>query len=224
MPIQGFEIFDKVLEISHLKELEKDYVAVEILNRLVELTAPLLKRRKWKVKKLMEFFPEQESLFGTNENKGDVISIRLRHPKDISVFLEWSMILKTMCHELAQSNHELEFFQLMSKIEMEVQTDEKKYTNSYKGYRKYSSLDIKNRIQQTGNILGGNLCILNTSEIKLLRVKRYEKKKQCVQCGSPDMPVNSTGWKPYWFNNYVQLQFVPIICFFTFAIITNNRH
>lgn len=98
--------------------------AKDYLNKLVRLTAPVMKRRGWQVGVLKEFFPPSPGLLGLNKNHGECIMIRLRHPGDETQFQEWQDILGTMVHELTHiqiSAHSAEFYELMDVIYSEVE-------------------------------------------------------------------------------------------------------
>jgi hypothetical protein len=112
-----------VFQIIELVSQPKKEEAKILLERLATATESIMKRRDWKVKKLKEFYPDNPSLLGLNENKGNTIKIRLRDPKNINVFLPWESLLGTMIHELAHneiSDHSAQFYKLLDTLYDEV--------------------------------------------------------------------------------------------------------
>lgn len=72
--------------INYLKNMNKSEEAKELLYRIAKVVQPLLQRRKWKIKYLNEFYPNNSSLHGLNINRGYTIKIRLRSPEKYSSF------------------------------------------------------------------------------------------------------------------------------------------
>jgi len=67
----------QVRSIESLNFFERADEAKAILERLARDCAPLLRRRKWNIKKLKEFFPKDPGLLGMNVNRSNIL-IRLR--------------------------------------------------------------------------------------------------------------------------------------------------
>ena len=121
----NLDSLNKVWETNSLKKMPNNDKAKEFLDRLAKMTAPIMLRRKWKVKNLKEFYPTNQCLLGMNINRS-TICIRLRNPSDQTRFLEWHDILGTMCHELAHMNispHNAAFYKLWDEVSDEVQND-----------------------------------------------------------------------------------------------------
>ncbi|EPE06033.1 zinc ion binding protein [Ophiostoma piceae UAMH 11346] len=94
-----------VLAYSHLRDFPRATDALQILRRVASLVKPLMRARKWKVRELSEFYPDQANLLGLNINKGQKILLRLRYPGDATLFLPTEQIADTMLHELAHIVH-----------------------------------------------------------------------------------------------------------------------
>ena len=94
-----------VLAYSHLRDFPRAADALQILRRVASLVKPLMRARKWKVRELSEFYPDQANLLGLNINKGQKILLRLRYPGDATLFLPTEQIADTMLHELAHIVH-----------------------------------------------------------------------------------------------------------------------
>ena len=100
--------------------------ANQILIQLLNITRPLLQRRQWKVKNLIEFYPRNPGLLGLNVNHGFKIMVRLRDAQKPSLFLDLESILGTFLHELTHneiSAHSYEFYTMLEQVEGEVQSD-----------------------------------------------------------------------------------------------------
>eukprot|EP01062_Namystynia_karyoxenos_P084468 TRINITY_DN9940_c0_g4_i1.p1 TRINITY_DN9940_c0_g4~~TRINITY_DN9940_c0_g4_i1.p1 ORF type:complete len:995 (+),score=260.88 TRINITY_DN9940_c0_g4_i1:76-2985(+) len=66
----------------------------------------VLENRKWRIGALMELDPTRIKLAGLNENRGERILLRLRHPPpEHESFLPYSEIRDTMLHELTHCVH-----------------------------------------------------------------------------------------------------------------------
>ncbi|CAK7218038.1 hypothetical protein SCUCBS95973_003354 [Sporothrix curviconia] len=94
------------LAYSHLRDFPRADDALHILRRVASLVKPLMRARRWKVRELAEFYPEQANLLGLNINRGQKILLRLRYPGgDASLFLPLEQIADTLLHELAHIVH-----------------------------------------------------------------------------------------------------------------------
>ncbi|ERS96669.1 hypothetical protein HMPREF1624_06878 [Sporothrix schenckii ATCC 58251] len=94
-----------VLAYSHLRDFPRAADALQLLRRVASLVKPLMRARRWKVRELSEFFPDQANLLGLNINKGQKILLRLRYPGDASLFLPLEQVADTLLHELAHIVH-----------------------------------------------------------------------------------------------------------------------
>ncbi|KAL1888227.1 hypothetical protein Sste5346_009701 [Sporothrix stenoceras] len=94
-----------VLAYSHLRDFPRATDALHLLRRVASLVKPLMRARRWKVRELSEFYPDQNNLLGLNINKGQKILLRLRYPGDASLFLPLEQVADTLLHELAHIVH-----------------------------------------------------------------------------------------------------------------------
>lgn len=49
---------------SHLAKFSRPDEALQTLKKIASMVKPIMRARKWKVKKLAEFYPEQKNLLG----------------------------------------------------------------------------------------------------------------------------------------------------------------
>lgn len=124
--IAQFDPF-KVQNISVLKKPNAKE-ALELLESIANQVQPILRRRKWKVPQLSEFFPRSNNLLGLNIGGGggntQEIKIRLRRPHDECSFYDHHHVMGTMLHEMAHnihSPHNDEFFKLWDELWEEVE-------------------------------------------------------------------------------------------------------
>ncbi|TPX17240.1 uncharacterized protein E0L32_003358 [Thyridium curvatum] len=94
-----------VLSYVHLRNFPREKDALHILKKVASQVKPIMRARGWKVPELAEFFPDQENLLGLNVNRGQKILLRLRYPRDRSLFLPVEQITDTMLHELSHIVH-----------------------------------------------------------------------------------------------------------------------
>ncbi len=140
--------------MSNVKELigfSNSDEAKNILRRLVIATAQVMINRKWKVKNLQEFYPEEKSLLGLNVNHGFCIKVRLRSVENKNEFLPWESVLGTMIHELTHNSvnaHSAEFYKMMDEVYDEVEAKD----SSNKSNTSTSQIQFT---FGTGNKLGG---------------------------------------------------------------------
>ncbi|KAK8122179.1 hypothetical protein PG984_010849 [Apiospora sp. TS-2023a] len=99
------ELDPLILSFSHLAKLPRANDALQSLKKIASLVKPIMRNRRWKVKTLAEFYPNQQNLLGLNEGRGYKICLRLRYPGDQNQFLPFEQVLDTMLHELAHNVH-----------------------------------------------------------------------------------------------------------------------
>ncbi|MCJ1425096.1 hypothetical protein MMC29_002984 [Sticta canariensis] len=95
--------------------------AMQILRKIAYLVEPIMRRRRWRLDLLCEFFPDDDSILGRNYS-GNKIFLRLRYCDSVERFLPMEIILGTMLHELAHIvyfDHEPHFFHLVGELEYE---------------------------------------------------------------------------------------------------------
>ncbi|KXN70496.1 WLM-domain-containing protein [Conidiobolus coronatus NRRL 28638] len=90
--------------------------------RMAKQVEPILKKRRWKVQNLREFFPKNPNLLGTNYGRVITISIRLRPNSNKDEFLPYEECMGTLLHELTHivhSDHNDLFNALLKDLEEE---------------------------------------------------------------------------------------------------------
>lgn len=116
----------QIKNITILAKQTRREEAKALLDRIAATVLPAMKRHKWEVKTLSEFYPENDSLHGLNINRGQCIRVRLRDGKNASVFLPFEHCLGTMIHELVHMEigpHSAEFYKAMDALWDEVEKD-----------------------------------------------------------------------------------------------------
>lgn len=94
-----------ILKYQHQMFRPREAEALEILRKVASLVEPIMRRRRWKVKLLAEFYPPKESLMGLNWSRGDKICLRLRNPSEERKFLPMEYLVNIMLHELCHIVH-----------------------------------------------------------------------------------------------------------------------
>jgi len=89
----------------HMRDYARHEEALHALRRIASMVKPIMRARLWRVGELCEFYPLQANLLGLNENRGQRIYIRLRHPNDRNQFLPFESVVDTMLHELCHNVH-----------------------------------------------------------------------------------------------------------------------
>ena len=116
----------RVWEWQELKRQSNAAEARAMLERVAKQVQPLMRRKRWRVKRLREFYPKNPSLLGLNVNRGVEIRVRLRLPGDPSRFFDYESILGTMLHELVHNEigpHNAAFYKMLDAITEEVEGD-----------------------------------------------------------------------------------------------------
>lgn len=145
---QNFKIYD----FKELVNMPNSNQAKTLLEKLVKVSSGILIKNKWKVGILKEFNPENKSLFGMNENRGNTIFIRLRDPNDQNSFLPWYFILGTLAHEIAHNkiqNHSAEFYKLMDELTDAMESEKDSLINNTQKH--------EYKFDGKFNILGGGI-------------------------------------------------------------------
>ncbi|RDW75989.1 hypothetical protein BP5796_06810 [Coleophoma crateriformis] len=113
-----------IFEYSHLKGFPREKDALHTLRKVSSLVKPIMRARNWKVGTLAEFYPEQQNLLGINQNRGQKICLRLRHPGDKNQFLPLEQVVDTMLHELSHNifgPHDAKFHALWDQLRKEYE-------------------------------------------------------------------------------------------------------
>ncbi|XP_075523283.1 LOW QUALITY PROTEIN: DNA-dependent metalloprotease WSS1-like [Primulina tabacum] len=114
---------NKVWDIKPLKVVREDE-AREILEKVAKQVQPIMRKRKWKVRVLSEFWPANPSLLGLNIGGGAEIKLRLRRPNNEWDFFPYAQIVDTMLLELCHNEyglHNTDFYNLLDEIRKECE-------------------------------------------------------------------------------------------------------
>lgn len=136
---------NKVWEVKPLKKVREDE-AKEILEKIAKQVQPIMRKHKWKVNILSEFWylqslmmsllhffiyvfcfhnkistcsPPNPALLGLNINGGAEVKLRLRRQNNEWDFFPYEQILDTMLHELCHNQygpHNADFYNLLDEI------------------------------------------------------------------------------------------------------------
>eukprot|EP00250_Pteridium_aquilinum_P004580 c14788_g1_i1 orf=80-1162(+) len=125
MPVSSIEGGDlaKVWEVKTLGR-GRDAEARSLLLNIAKQVQPIMRKRKWRVMLLSEFYPRNPSLLGLNVGAGQEIRIRLRKPGRESEFLPYEALVGTMLHELTHNEHgphDAKFYKLLDEITKECE-------------------------------------------------------------------------------------------------------
>ena len=97
-----------ISEYSHERHRPRESEALLMLRKVASIVKPIMRQRMWRVGTLAEFYPADRQpngliLHGLNENRGQRIFLRLRHPYDDRQFLALETVVDTMLHELVRT-------------------------------------------------------------------------------------------------------------------------
>ncbi|MCO5603236.1 hypothetical protein L7F22_057384 [Adiantum nelumboides] len=125
MPVASFEGGDlaKVWEVKTLGR-PRDAEARSLLLNIAKQVQPIMRKRKWRVMLLSEFYPRNPALLGLNIGGGQEIRIRLRKPGRESEFLPYESLVGTILHELTHNEHgphDAKFYKLLDEITKECE-------------------------------------------------------------------------------------------------------
>lgn len=125
MPVASIEGGDlaKVWEVKTLGH-DRDAEARSLLLNIAKQVQPIMRKRKWRVMLLSEFYPRNPSLLGLNIGAGQEIRIRLRKPGREWEFLPYEALVGTMLHELTHNEHgphDAKFYKLLDEITKECE-------------------------------------------------------------------------------------------------------
>lgn len=96
--------------------------ALQMLHKIVLRVWPIMRKRRWRVGTLAEFWPDERNLLGINEGFGRTIRLRLRHWDDERHFLPLEFVIDVLLHELAHivhANHDALFDALLDQARNE---------------------------------------------------------------------------------------------------------
>ncbi|KAG2044554.1 WLM domain-containing protein [Suillus americanus] len=111
-----------VTSFTHLKDRPHADRALPMLQRVVTLVKPIMRKHGWVLPLLSEFFPESPNLVGLNVNGGEQILLRLRLPWAPDTFYEEDQVVRVMLHELTHNvhgPHDESFYKFLAALEDE---------------------------------------------------------------------------------------------------------
>ncbi|KAJ3695384.1 hypothetical protein LUZ60_000761 [Juncus effusus] len=114
---------NKVWETKALKKPGEEE-ARAVLDKIAKQVQPIMRRRKWRVKRLSEFYPKNPALLGLNVNKGVEVKLRLRRHNREWDFFPFDQVLDTMLHELCHIQHgphNAQFYKLWDELRKECE-------------------------------------------------------------------------------------------------------
>ncbi|KAK5772397.1 hypothetical protein PVK06_048685 [Gossypium arboreum] len=109
----------KVWEIKALKRKPGEEEAKKILEKIAKQVQPIMRKHKWRVKLLSEFYSNNPALLGLNVGAGIHVKLRLRRPNRDWDFYSFDQVLDTMLHELchnAHGPHNASFYKLWDEL------------------------------------------------------------------------------------------------------------
>ncbi|KAJ9182540.1 hypothetical protein P3X46_006525 [Hevea brasiliensis] len=114
---------NKVWEIKALKKPGEEE-ARKMLEKIAKQVQPIMRNRKWRVKLLSEFCPNNPALLGLNVGGGAHVKLRLRRPNRDWDFIPFDQVLDTMLHELCHNvhgPHNANFYKLWDELRKECE-------------------------------------------------------------------------------------------------------
>ncbi|KZP28830.1 WLM-domain-containing protein [Athelia psychrophila] len=111
-----------VLSYTHLKDRPKSDQALPMLRKIASLVKPIMRKHRWTLPVLAEFFPASPNLIGLNVNGGQKICLRLRPASAPDTFYEETEVVGTMLHELTHNvhgPHDEKFYKFLAGLEDE---------------------------------------------------------------------------------------------------------
>lgn len=108
---------------KEIRSLNDDKETLSLLKKAANEVNSLLERRGWKVDLLVEFWPNDNKLWGLNVKEGDHITIKIRCRTMNKVLCDYSSIFHTLLHELAHIKcglHDVAFYVLLESLTKET--------------------------------------------------------------------------------------------------------
>ncbi|KAJ3314766.1 hypothetical protein HDV04_005772 [Boothiomyces sp. JEL0838] len=164
-------------------ELHEKENARELLFKLRDDPSikQIMYEREWRVTRLIELHPDEKTILGYNQNKGQVVALRLR-TDNLDGFRYYNSIVKVLLHELAHmifSEHDEHFHRLDRELNRDYER--------YKGRRLDGSTGSVVSVESTVNVLGGKKQEGELRDILFqAATSRLTKEEQEIQdgCGS----------------------------------------
>ncbi|KAE9348786.1 hypothetical protein PF008_g7181 [Phytophthora fragariae] len=114
-----------IAEVKALVRQPQRAQAQQLLERLAAAVLPILTGRRFRVRRLLEFFPKDGGLLGMNVNRGAKIYVRLRPQRSPGSFLPYEALLETLLHELTHmvhGPHNQAFYQYLDELKQEMES------------------------------------------------------------------------------------------------------
>ena len=119
----------------------------ELLSRAASEAAKVMRKRGFKVLKLVEFKPKNDSLHGLNVNRGQKVCVRVR--SNAGHFLPYEHVLGTLLHELVHieiSAHSASFYDQLELFWKEVESGHSSFAPAVPAHVPFAG---------QGHVLGG---------------------------------------------------------------------
>ncbi|OWZ21236.1 Neutral zinc metallopeptidase [Phytophthora megakarya] len=112
-------------EVKALVRQPRRAEAQQLLERLAAAVLPILTRRRFRVRRLLEFFPKDGALLGMNVNRGAKIYVRRTPKQTVEYFYPYEALLETLLHELTHmvhGPHNQAFYQYLDELKQEMES------------------------------------------------------------------------------------------------------
>jgi hypothetical protein len=170
--------------VTPLPEFADSEKARELLQKIRDDIGirTIMKQREWRVTTLKELHPKERTILGYNQNRGEVIALRLRTPL-LDGFNSYNEIIKVMLHELAHmvfSEHDENFHRL----DRELNEEYAKYAHKNTlGQGSYGFLNAES-MQGDTRVLGGRNFEGDRRDIMLRAAElRLTKEEEAIKNG-----------------------------------------
>lgn len=162
----------RIEKIASLQRKADKSKALDILHELASHVTPVLQKYNLKVNILREMYPKNGNLLGLNVNRGATILIRLRYHSNDQSFLPMGDLIGTMLHELVHNTfgpHDNRFYNLLDE-----------YKKSYHMVGLRGSFAVTGQFSIHQKLGGTTETSRNIADLKSLRLKKYQSKKQYI--------------------------------------------
>ncbi|KAI9004629.1 WLM domain-containing protein [Gaertneriomyces semiglobifer] len=149
------------LDIRPLDEFTDKSKAYDVLCKLRDDPAikNIMTTRKWSVGALIELHPRQRTILGYNQNKGQIIALRLR-TDDLDGFRYYDDVRRVLLHELSHmvwSEHDERFHSLNRELNADVVKHEKSGRTIGPKVRRYEPREEE--LVDSGGFVGGTFVL-----------------------------------------------------------------
>lgn len=182
----------RIGKVTYLADFPHALEAESIMRAMAILVRPIMEEHKWSVDLLTEFYPDNERLWGRNENWGEAILVRLRDPKDKNKFFPRAEILSTVLHELVHNwynRHHGNFLALWSSLNTRFGADTTLSDEYRESARNERNLPIQHPKGHISIFMMGNRLFLAEEAYKkhfsIWAKHHQEQDNQMLQSGQP---------------------------------------